>query len=174
MNRAGHTLTVQPAGEGGLVLLAPLTGEGLHRLRQDGYPPAALVEIGVGRYEAWVRLAERPLGSAVAQVARSEMAARYGADTPSPDLSPAGHLAGFLVYDAGRAAPGRETDVATLRETRGRVAPEAPALLARAALRVAAAALTEEERPAASDAVRVGAAHHGVDRSAVDHSRGDR
>jgi hypothetical protein len=169
LNQAGHTLTVQPMGESGLVLLAPLTDEGLRRLRQDGYPPAALVEIAGGRYEAWVRVTDRPLGLTVAQVARAELAARYGAGALSPDISPAGHLAGFLVHDAGRAAPGRKAAVVTLRETRGRVAPEAPALLARVALRVAAAALTEDERPAESAAVRVGAAHHGMD-----HSRGDR
>jgi hypothetical protein len=174
LNQAGHTVSVQPAGDSGLVLLAPLTGEGLRRLRQDGYAPAAVVEIGAGRYEAWVRVAERSLGPAVAQVARAELAARYGAGTPSPDIFPAGHLAGFLVHDAGRAASGREADIVLLRETRGRVAPEAPALLARAALRVAAAALAEEERRAESGAARVGAAHQGVENSAADHSRGDR
>jgi hypothetical protein len=174
LNRAGHTLTVQPAAEGGLVLLAPLSGEGLRQLRRDGYPPAALVEIGGGRHEAWVRVADRPLNQGVVQVARAELAAHYGAGTQGPAQSPAGHLAGFLVHDAGRTEPGQEAAVATLRETRGRVAPDGPALLARAALRVAAAALTEEECPAESGATRVGSAHHGVDRSAVDHSRGDR
>jgi hypothetical protein len=168
VNQAGQTLTVQPAEESGLVLLAPVSGEGLRRLRQDGYRPAAVVETGPGRYEAWVRLSEQPIDARLARAVTADLAARYSAAAGT--LPQAGHLAGFALHTPG---PGqRDTDigaVATVREARGRVAAEAPALLARATLRIAVAALTEEERPEESHEQRPEEPRHDVD-----HSRGDR
>lgn len=130
MNARGYDVSIRPDGQHGLVLLTGLDAAHLRSMNERGYRPAAVVELERGHYQAWVKLAARPVDTVLHGLAATSIAGKFGSASGGGALAEYGVLAGFTVhgsqFDAGRPAP-----YALLHDAEGRVAPAAPAYLKR-------------------------------------------
>ena len=131
---------IRPAGEHGLVLVGGLKAEAIERMKQDGFTPAATVEVSPGRYEAWIKLKDMGdakdgvLTAEVRSAAAAGLARNYGGDPPSPGSpgsQPFGRLAGFTNPDAEHGPDPQEglQPYVLARDCNGQVAAAAPAYL---------------------------------------------
>lgn len=135
MNAKGVDVRVRPIGEHGLVLVAGLKTEAVERMKQEGFTPAATVEVSPGNFEAWVKLGKEGLTDEVRRAAAIGLARRYGGDIQSAGGAgnpaggqPFGRLAGFTNQDAAHARGGLQPYVLA-RDCNERVADAAPAYL---------------------------------------------
>ena len=137
INARGSGVHIRPAGEHGLVLVGGLKAEAIERMKQDGFTPAATIEVSPGRYEAWIKLKDAKDGVLTAEVrsaAAAGLARNYGGDPPSPGgvgSQPFGRLAGFTNPDAEHG-PDRQEGLqpyVLARDCNGQVAAAAPAYL---------------------------------------------
>ena len=149
MNAKGSSVHIRPAGEHGLVLVAGLKEEAVERMKQEGFTPAATVEVSPGRYEAWVKLSDGVVTDEVRRAAAVGLAGRYGGDihraggvggTGGPQF---GRLAGFTNQDAEHARGGLKPYVLA-RDCNGGVAIAAPAYLVTIEQALDAAAARQE------------------------------
>ena len=149
MNARGADVHIRPIGEHGLVLIAGLKAESVERMRQEGFTPAATVEVSPGRYEAWVRLAEGGLTDEVRSVAAAGLAKSYGGDIHSvggghrAGGQPFGRLAGFTNQDPEHARDAMQPYVLA-RDSNSRVAAAAPAYLVKVEQVLDAVAVRQE------------------------------
>ena len=95
MNARGHDIAIRPAGEHGLVLVAGLTGDGVARMAAAGWTPAATIETSPGRYEAWVKLSEKPLEPVVRAAGAVYLSQSYGGDPPRDQGQASGAVGGL-------------------------------------------------------------------------------
>ena len=99
-NREGYDVYFRPyAGDrnAGYILLdldRPLPGV-LAALRAQGHEPSVVVETSPGRMQAWIRVSDHPLPTALATRIAKRLAQRYAADLASADWRHVGRLAGF-------------------------------------------------------------------------------
>ena len=130
MNAKGGDVYIRPAGEHGLVLVGGIKAESIERMKQEGFTPAATVEVSPGRYETWVKLADGGLTDEVRRAAAAGLARRYGGDIHSVGGADGQHgrLAGFTNQDAEHARDGMQPYVLA-RDCNGQVATAAPAYL---------------------------------------------
>lgn len=91
----GNDVFIRPAGDHGLVLVAGLSRDAVERMAHDGWAPAATIEASPGRYQAWVKVSDKPLPEAVQRIVSLDLAKRYGGDVNSATGQLPGHLAGF-------------------------------------------------------------------------------
>ncbi len=151
-NAEGYNVYVRPlADEGtnvGLVLVDDLSAERIGQMRRDGFGPAAVTETSPGNYQAWVRLADRPLAADLATAAARELTQRYGGDPASADYKHYGRLAGFTNRKQERARGDGLQPFVKLHESGGRRAARANELLDVAAERLRARERQAEERRA--------------------------
>lgn len=124
MNAQGADIYIRPAGEHSLVLLDDLKKDALERLKADGLVPAAAIETSPGNYQAWVKLADRPIGPDGRREVARDLAQRYGADMASADSRHYGRLAGFTNRKPRHERDGRQPYVLA-HECPGAVAPGA-------------------------------------------------
>lgn len=121
MNARGFDVWIRPDGNHGLVLLDGLNQAGLQMLHELGFAPSAVVRSGAEQFQAWVKLAEQPVGETLRGQAGIGLAAaleRYGAQAVSRSD---GRLAGFTNQQAQRA-DGRHPYM-LMAEGDGKVAP---------------------------------------------------
>ena len=130
MNARGHDIAIRPAGEHGLVLVAGLRGDGVARMAAAGWTAAATIETSPGRYEAWVKLSEKPVEPVVLQAAAVYLSKSYGGDPPGDQGQASGRLAGFTNQEPAVSHEGRQPYVLA-QDCPGTVAPAAAAVLAR-------------------------------------------
>lgn len=145
MNARGHDVSIQPAGEHSLVLLAGLTGPTLERMEHEGWTPAATIETSPGTYQAWVKLSEAPVSAPVREVAARELAQHYGGDPPSAGRDPAGRLAGFTNQEPEHTREGRQPYVLA-HDCPGTAAPAAAAYVERVEERLAEVKAEQERQ----------------------------
>ncbi|MDJ0842242.1 MAG: DNA-primase RepB domain-containing protein [Acidobacteriota bacterium] len=62
VNARGHHIYIRPAGPHGLILPDDLARDALGTLKQDGLPPAAVIETSPGNYQAWIKFLPAPHG----------------------------------------------------------------------------------------------------------------
>ena len=140
INAKGSGVHIRPAGEHGLVLVGGLKAEAIERMKQDGFTPAATVEVSPGRYEAWIKLKDMGdakdgvLTAEVRSAAAAGLARNYGGDPPSPGSpgsQPFGRLAGFTNRDAEHLRDRQDglQLYVLARDCNGQVAAAAPAYL---------------------------------------------
>lgn len=108
MNAKGNDVYVRPAGEHGLVLVDDLKPDALARMRRDGWTPAATIETSPGNYQAWVKLAEKPVDAEVRREVALDLAKAYGGDLNSADSRHYGRLAGFTNQKPQHCRDGRQ------------------------------------------------------------------
>ena len=141
-NAEGYNVYVRPlADEGtnvGLVLVDDLSADRIRQMHRDGFEPAAVMETSPGNYQAWVRLADRPLAAGLATAAARELMQRYGGDPASADYKHYGRLAGFTNRKPERARGDGLQPFVKLHESGGRRAARADELLDVAAERLRA------------------------------------
>ena len=130
MNARGHDIAIRPAGEHGLVLVAGLRSDSVARMADAGWTSAATIETSPGRYEAWVKLSEKPVEPVVLQAAAVYLSKSYGGDPPRDQGQAYGRLAGFTNQEPEVSHEGRPPYVLA-QDCPGTVAPEAAAVLAR-------------------------------------------
>ena len=130
MNARGHDIAIRPAGEHGLVLVAGLRSDGVARMAAAGWTPAATIETSPGRYEAWVKLSEKPIEPVVRQAGAVYLSKSYGGDPPRDQGQASGRLAGFTNQEPEVSHEGRPPYVLA-HDCPGAVAPAAAAVLAR-------------------------------------------
>jgi len=151
-NAEGYNIYVRPlADEGmnvGLVLVDDLSADRIAQMHRDGFGPAAVTETSPGNYQAWVRLADRPIAADLATVAARELMERYGGDPASADYKHYGRLAGFTNRKPERAQPNGLQPFVKLHEYSGRPAPHANELLDVAAERLRVQERQAQERRA--------------------------
>ena len=154
-NAEGYNIYVRPlADEGtnvGLVLVDDLSVDRIAQMHRDGFGPAAVTETSPGNYQAWVRLADRPIAADLATAAARELMQRYGGDPASADYKHYGRLAGFTNRKPERARSDGLQPFVKLHESGGRQAARADELLDVAAERLRAQERQAQER-AAEDA----------------------
>ena len=150
MNARGHDIAIRPAGEHGLVLVAGLTGDGVARMADAGWTPAATIETSPGRYQAWVKLSEKPVEPAVRAAGAVHLSESYGGDPPRAEGQAYGRLAGFTNQEPAVSHAGRPPYVLA-HDCPGAVAPEAAAVLARIEQR---RKQEQEQEPAAKQAAK--------------------
>jgi hypothetical protein len=118
LNARGGDILVCPLGGPELRLIGTLDAAGVGKLRTQGLAPAATVEISPGRFEAWVKLSDRPLPSTL----RDALLARVHLGLNDAGLY--GRLAGFTNQKAKPDAAGRQP-FSLLHNATGQVAPAA-------------------------------------------------
>jgi len=123
LNARGGDILVRPLGGPELRLIAPLDADGLDKLRSKGLAPAVTVETRPGQFDAWVKLADQPLPSALRDVLLSRLTRGFGEATQY------GRLAGFTNQQTGANAAGLQP-FALLHNATGQVAPAATQYLA--------------------------------------------
>ena len=130
-NARGSGVHIRPAGEHGLVLVGGLKAEAIERMKQDGFTPAATIEVSPGRYEAWIKLKDSVLTDEVRSAAAAGLARNYEGDPSSPGGQPFGRLAGFTNPDAEHLRDRQEglQPYVLARDCNGQVAAAAPAYL---------------------------------------------
>ena len=142
MNARGSGVHIRPAGEHGLVLVSGLKAEAIERMKQDGFTPAATVEVSPGRYEAWIKLMDVKEGGLTDEVrtaAAAGLARRYegalqsdggtgGQASGHAGSQPFGRLAGFTNQDPEHAREGMQPYVLA-RDCNGQVAAAGSAYL---------------------------------------------
>ena len=157
MNAKDADVHIRPIGEHGLVLLGGLKAEAIERMKQDGFTPAATVEVSPGRYEAWIKLKdvkdvkEGGLTDEVRTAAAAGLARRYGGDIHSGGGAhaggqPFGRLAGFTNQDAEHARDHQEglQPYVLARDCNGQVAAAGSAYLVTIEQALDAAAARQE------------------------------
>jgi hypothetical protein len=118
MNARGGDILVRPLAGPELRLIGTLDAAGVGKLRTQGLAPAATVETSPGRFEAWVKLSDRPLTSAL----REALLARVHLGLNDAGLY--GRLAGFTNQKAKPDEAGRQP-FSLLHNATGQVAPAA-------------------------------------------------
>ena len=116
MNAKGCDIFIRPLRGPELILVDGLDPHELERIRRIGLEPAAVIETAAGRFEAWVKLSDRPFPEELRQTALSGLAGRF------PRSGQPGRLSGFTNQQGERNRAGRQSYVLA-RETTGRVAP---------------------------------------------------
>lgn len=149
MNARGNDVYVRPAEIDGLrcpgvVLLDDLKRDAVAQMKRDGFAPCLVVETSRGNFQAWIRLAERPLEKEVATEAARELAARYQADRNSADWRHFGRLAGYTNQKPERARADGQAPYVKLHEAREKTASNGPELVERARGRVNERAIERE------------------------------
>ena len=131
INAKGSGVHIRPAGEHGLVLVGGLKAEAIERMKQDGFTPAATIEVSPGRYEAWIKLKDSVLTDEVRSAAAVGLAKNYGGDLQSPGSQPFGRLAGFTNQGAEHLRDPQDglQPYVLARDCNGQVAAAAPAYL---------------------------------------------
>jgi hypothetical protein len=129
MNARGYDVWIRPDGENGMALLGGLNKHDLHTLRERGFAPAAVVEIGPEQYQAWVKLSERGLDGALRNQASAGLVKGLGLSGANAISRADGRLAGFTNQQVMRT-DGRHP-YALLTESEGKLAPAGQAYLAR-------------------------------------------
>ena len=168
INAKGSGVHIRPAGEHGLVLIGGLKAEAIERMKQDGFTPAATVQVSPGRYEAWIKLKDVKdvkdgvLTAEVRSAAAAGLARNYGGDLQSPGSQPFGRLAGFTNRDAEHG-PHRQDGLqpyVLARDCNGQVATAAPAYLVTIEQALDAVA-ARQERARRLESIRVATARVG-------------
>ena len=168
INAKGSGVHIRPAGEHGLVLIGGLKAEAIERMKQDGFTPAATVQVSPGRYEAWIKLKDVKdvkdgvLTAEVRSAAAAGLARNYGGDLQSPGSQPFGRLAGFTNRDAEHG-PHRQDGLqphVPARDCNGQVAAAAPAYLVTIEQALDAVA-ARQERARRLESIRVATARVG-------------
>ncbi|MBN9658371.1 MAG: DNA topoisomerase [Acidobacteria bacterium] len=93
-NTEGAAIYIRPKGEHPYSLVDDLTAEAVHRMRQEGYMPAIVVETSPGNFQAWLNHGETLDRRTSTQAARA-LAERFGGDPGAADWRHFGRLAGF-------------------------------------------------------------------------------
>ncbi len=154
-NRRDSNIYVRPsADEGmnvGLVLVDDLSLDRIAQMHHEGLGAAAVTETSPGNYQAWVRLADRPITADLATAAARALMERYGGDPASADYRHYGRLAGYTNRKPTRAQPNGLHPFVRLHESTGRPAGRADELLNAAAERLRTRQTQAQER-AAEDA----------------------
>ena len=173
MNARGSGVHIRPAGEHGLVLVSGLKAEAIERMKQDGFTPAATVEVSPGRYEAWIKLMDVKEGGLTDEVrtaAAAGLARRYegalqsdggtgGQASGHAGSQPFGRLAGFTNQDPEHAREGMQPYVLA-RDCNGQVAAAGSAYLVTIEQALDAAA-ARQERARRLEAIGVATARVG-------------
>jgi hypothetical protein len=130
MNARGYDVRIGPEGEHGLALLGGLNKADVRVLHERGFTPAAVVEAATGQYEAWVKLSQKPLAKPVRDLATQGLVRGLGIYSAEKTITLAeGRLAGFTNQHVQRT--GGMHPFALLAEAEGKLAPAAPAYLAK-------------------------------------------
>lgn len=144
-NAMGRDVYVRPAQDSGVVLLDDIKRDTLERMRRDGVQPAAVLETSPGNYQAWVKVADKPLPPDVRKEVAQDLASRYNADIASADAKHYGRLAGFTnrkpQYERNGLSP-----FVLVHEHSGCIASAAPDLLRSAEARVKAHNIEEAKK----------------------------
>ncbi|MEO8663386.1 MAG: RepB family DNA primase [Bryobacteraceae bacterium] len=93
-NSQGRNIYIRPKGEHNLSMVDDLTKDGVARMKDEGFQPAAVVETSPGNFQAWMRH-PRVLPRDVSTAAARELASRFGGDLGAADWRHFGRLAGF-------------------------------------------------------------------------------
>lgn len=128
MNARGHDVFIRPEGEHGLALVTGLQRTALADMAKEGFTPAAAIEAGPGRFQAWVKLSAGPLPAEVRELAAQTLAQRYGGTVARTGSRTWGRLAGFTHQGPELRQEGRQPYVLS-HECPGRVAARAPEFL---------------------------------------------
>lgn len=128
MNARGHDVLIAPAGQHGLVLLDGLGEEALADMTGKGFEPAATIQSAPGRYQAWVKLSDRPLADDVRQHACKGLEKAFGQRTAKAERAGYGSLAGFTSDGTDKGGRATRRYVLALH-TEGAVAKNASELL---------------------------------------------
>lgn len=132
MNARGYDVTLQPAGQHGLVLLDGLQQADVQRLDARGWQGAAVVEVQHGRFQAWIKLSGQPVADALRGQAASRLAADLRRSGSAITVAEFGALAGLTCH-APRMAEGPAARYALLQASSGAVAAAAAPCLERMA-----------------------------------------
>lgn len=141
-NARGFEIFLRPAGSSGLILVDDLTAAAIGRMRRNGVAPAVVIETSPGNHQVWIAVSLGPIREELATAVARDLAVQYGGDPQSAHWRHHGRMTGFTNRKPNRViqeGPYRGMHpYVLLREARGTLAPAGPALLARAAERLAA------------------------------------
>jgi hypothetical protein len=93
-NARGSHIYIRPSAEHRFTVLDDLNETSLARLSADGFEPCAVVETGVGNFQAWLKHAA-VLPKLVGSLAAQLPARRYNADLSAAGWRRFGRLPGF-------------------------------------------------------------------------------
>lgn len=164
MNAQGHDVFIRPEGGHGLVLVDGLQREALVGMAKEGFTPAAIIETGPERFQAWVKLSEGPLPAEVHDSAARALAKHYGGTLEKASGHTWGRLAGFTNQAPALRKDDRQPYVLA-HDCPGRTAAKAPAFLQHLAERMALQRV-QQERAARLEAIRA-TPDHGWRRDAL-------
>lgn len=123
MNAQGGDIYLRPLDGPELLLVDAPNAGALNDMRRQGLAPAMTVETSPGRYQAWVKLSDRPLPEELRNHAVSGLARIL------PKVGQHGRLAGFTNQQVPPNPAGRQP-FALAHEAAGKVAPAAQPFLA--------------------------------------------
>ena len=121
MNARGHEIFIRPSGDHGVVLVHDLKREGIARMQESAFAPAAVTQIGPDAYQAWVKLSDQAVAPRVRGAAAQALAHAYGGDVERAGNNHYGRLAGFTNQTPAYEISGQQP-VVMARDCPGRVA----------------------------------------------------
>lgn len=107
MNALGNEIYIRPAAstDAALILLDDLPASTALTLQADGLAPACITETSPGNFQAWIRISETPVNSAIRGTIARRLADELGADKASAEKRHFGRLAGFTNRKPKRTLP---------------------------------------------------------------------
>lgn len=150
MNALGNEIYIRPAAstDAALILLDDLPASTALTLQADGLAPACITETSPGNFQAWIRISETPVNSAIRGTIARRLADELGADRASAEKRHFGRLAGFTNRKPKRTLPNGHHPFVLCHRSDGVVA-------ARGADLIREAEATLSEKRAASEKRRV-------------------
>ena len=123
MNAQGGDIYLRPLDGPELVLVDALDAEAVKDMRRQGLAPAVTIETSPGRFQAWLKVSDRPLREGLRKPAVAGLARSFS------KVGEYGRLAGFTNQQAEQNRAGQQPYVLASDATR-KVAPVAKKYLA--------------------------------------------
>ena len=93
-NRDGRNIYIRPQGEHRLSLIDDLKAADVQKMKDAGFPPAAVIQTSPGNFQAWVKHPEI-LDKETSTAAARALAQKFGGDPGAADWRHFGRLAGY-------------------------------------------------------------------------------
>jgi hypothetical protein len=146
MNAQGGDINLRPLDGPELLLVDALDAEAVKDMHRQGLAPAVTVETSPGRFQAWVKVSDRPISEGLRKPAVAGLARSFS------KVGEYGRLAGFTNQQAAQNRTGQQPYVLASEST-GKVAPAAQQYLRTVELHLREAA-TEQLRLVAAEKAR--------------------
>jgi hypothetical protein len=154
MNAQGGDISLRPLDGPELLLVDALNADAVKDMHRQGLAPAVTVETSPGRFQAWVKVSDRPLPEGLPKRAVAGLASSFS------KVGEYGRLAGFTNQQAEQNRVGQQPYVLASDAT-GKVAPAAKKYLATIELHLQEIATKKQRQLSAEEARRLPARGRG-------------